>query len=209
MTFIRQIRVTHINHYLSTTAQICQPYAPRLLGSRHEKRVDFCMCIQPARDSALSDAIHQVAQLSPHSSINHTDYAPLINCPISLSIETKRTGEDWQTALSQTSTWLSAHWKRLRYLGHQEVGPNSLVFLPGIIVQGHDWNFVFATQGRESPGDPLDMETVMWSKIPFGSTDGIQGICQIITVLQRLAKWSSEEYWAWMLAEVLNKRGME
>lgn len=174
--------------FLSTTAQVCQTYAPRLLGSRHEKRVDFCMCIQPTRGSALSDAIHQVAQLSPQSSINHTDYPPFINCPISLSIETKRTGEDWQTALSQTSTWLSSHWKRLRHLGHTAGGPNSLVFLSGIIVQGHDWNFVFATDVRKSFDGPLDMETVIWSKIPFGSIDGIQGICQIITVLQRLAK---------------------
>ena len=165
------------------------------------------MCIEPDWGSPLSDLIHQVARLSPHSSINHTDYAPLLNCPISVSIETKRPGEDWQSALTQTSTWLSAQWKRLRELASMNSASERLVFLPGIIVQGHDWNFVVATQGRNSNTDALDVETVIWSKIPFGSTDGIQGICQIVTVLQRLARWSGKEYWDWMQAEVLNKYG--
>lgn len=168
-----------------------------------DKRVDLCLYIQPDEPSELSSLLYQVAQTSLHLSINHTDYAPLINCPLSLSIETKRTGEDWQAALTQTSIWLSAHWKRLQELTRASGGTGSLAFLPAIIVQGHDWSFVAATQDEV---DGLNGETVLWSKVPFGSTDGIQGICQIIVVLQLLASWSATTYWPWFEDKVLGRR---
>ncbi|KAH7019846.1 hypothetical protein EDB80DRAFT_771658 [Ilyonectria destructans] len=181
-------------------AQVSRPYATYTAHASHNKHIDFCISIKPEKRSPLSDALYRVAQQSAHLSVNHTDYTPLINSPISLSIETKRTGEDWQAALQQMSTWMAGHWKRLRELA-QESGAEGLEFLPGIIIQGHDWMFIAATQGRVLDGN--DRETIIWSKIPIGSTDGIQGICQIITVLQRLATWSAQTHWPWFQRTVL------
>lgn len=50
--------------------------------------------------------------------------------------------------------------------------------------------------GRLVLDDNGECETVIiWSKTPMGSTDGIQGIFQIVAVLQRLAAWSAQSYW--------------
>ena len=158
---------------------------------KHEKRVDFCLYMQPC-SRADADAISRVVRTAPHAGINHTDYVPLLGCPISLSIETKRTGEDWKEALYQMSIWLVAHQKRLDSLSTPLSSPT---FLPGIIIQGYEWYFVAATRGcaREEGG----WETVIWNKIHIGSTDQLGGIIQIVTVIQRLAHWSALTYWLW------------
>lgn len=192
-----------------TTAQITKSYSPYLSGTKHEKRVDFCFYLRP-KTQPIEDALSSAAQTSTlsHCSINHTDYIALLNCPISLSIETKRTGEDWKAGLEQMSVWLAAHWKRLDELVARDSqqanveGDDQVMFLPGIIVQGHTWALVAATQGRLLPNG--DRETVIWTQIPIGSTQGLQGICQIITVLQRLAVWSMDTYWPWFANAVLD-----
>jgi hypothetical protein len=88
----------------------------------------------------------------------------------------------------------------------------NLEFLPGLIVQGHDWTFVAATPAPVPHAtDKLGScagggrgEIIIWSKIAIGSTGTIQGICQIVTVLQRLAMWSSRTYWPWIQHNILN-----
>lgn len=202
----RLVKIAHTN---ITTAQITKSYSPYLLGTKHEKRVDFCFYLR-AKSRPTEDALSSAAQTSASSqcSINHTDYIALLNCPISLSIETKRTGEDWKAGLEQMSVWLAAHWKRLNELVASDPeqanveGDDQVMFLPAIIVQGHTWILVAATQGRLLPNG--GRETVIWTQIPIGSTEGLQGICQIITVLQRLAVWSTDTYWPWFANAVLN-----
>ncbi|KAH7140381.1 hypothetical protein B0J13DRAFT_586124 [Dactylonectria estremocensis] len=138
----------------SSTAKVAKPYTTSTIPITHDKRVDFCFCIKPDKASPLADSLYRVAQQSAHLSVNHTDYTPLINSPISLSIETKRTGEDWQTALEQISTWMAGHWRRLEELatsGPRKQAAENLQFLPGIIIQGHDWFFIAATRGRIKP----------------------------------------------------------
>lgn len=100
------------------------------------------------------------------------------------------------------STWIAGHWRRLRELVQQS-GAEELEFLPGIIIQGHDWMFIAATQGRILDGN--ERETIIWSKILIGSTYEIQGICQIIAVLQRLATWSAQTHWPWFQRTVLGR----
>jgi hypothetical protein len=127
-----------------------------------------------------------------------------------LSIETKTTGESWHEAKHQMSTWLAAHWNRLDSLldGSSDGGKlpeqtpaSDPTFLPAIIVQGHDWMFLAATRGQVLADG--GRETVLWTKVPFGSTYGIQGICQIIMVLQRLSLWSTDAFWPWFSDAIL------
>ncbi|KAH6869140.1 hypothetical protein B0T10DRAFT_313984 [Thelonectria olida] len=63
-------------------------------------------------------------------------------------------------------------------------------YLPGIIIQGHDWHLVITT--RE--GD----KTMFWQKMTFGSTSSSKGIYQIICTLQLLGRWARDEYWPWL-----------
>ncbi|UPL02786.1 hypothetical protein LCI18_013720 [Fusarium solani-melongenae] len=110
----------------------------------------------------------------PDGVINHTDYYPLRDRPIALSIETKRTGEGWDGATLQLSVWQAAHWRLLDLLNSdREDEPAPLPgFLPGIIIQGHGWYLVLAT--REN------MKTVCWNKINIGSTDSVIRVYQTI-----------------------------
>ncbi|VUC32793.1 unnamed protein product [Clonostachys rosea] len=219
-----------------TTASITRPYATMTGNTILDWKVDFCLCIKARERSRAHSALWRAAQASTQPSINHTDYTPLMDKPISLSIETKRTGEDWRAALEQISTWMAGHWKKLDELVNangpaweseteqdaetqQDVAgtrpeatgdaPGSgkrsrPEFLPGVIIQGHDWHFIAATRGRLIPNE-ADLgrgscrETVIWSKILIGSTDNMQGFCQIVSFLQRMAKWSAEVYWPWCL----------
>ncbi|RSL96432.1 hypothetical protein CDV31_013468 [Fusarium ambrosium] len=188
----------------ATTAQICPVHAPMTLATQHKRRVDFCLLVEPIKGTNAADYLSRKSQLSPHQSINHTDFAPLRACPISVSIETKLTGEEWQSAMSQQTVWLSAHWNCLdRLTNDSQLARDELCFLPAIIVQGHDWTFLAATRGDLLHGR-ASRQTIIWHKLCFGSTDGLRGICQIIKVLQRLAQWSQRIYWPWFRKFAMN-----
>lgn len=60
-------------------------------------------------------------------------------------------------------------------------------FLPGIIIQGHEWYFVVSTK----VGD----QAVVWSKITMGATNSAMGIYQIILALQTIRAWVEATYW--------------
>ncbi|RSL87266.1 hypothetical protein CDV31_016278 [Fusarium ambrosium] len=183
-----------------TSINITKLYAPSTARLKHNKRVDFCLYFDPDEGSPLADAIYDKVKFNIHPSVNHTELPYLSRSPIAMGIETKKTGEGWRAALEQISIWASAHWKRLRELTEDT---DKLPFLPAIIVQGHDWFFVAATQGRVLKGG--NRETVIWSKAPIGGTEGLEGICQLVAVLQYLAKWSVETYWPWFCQAVLGQ----
>lgn len=68
-----------------------------------------------------------------------------------MSIETKLTGQNWDQAMLQVGIWAAAQFTKLEQLvtetneisGKDEV-VRELPFLPLIIIQGHDWNFLAA-----------------------------------------------------------------
>ncbi|KAJ4312672.1 hypothetical protein N0V84_009816 [Fusarium piperis] len=166
----------------------------------HDKRIDFCFYVDVPDSNPARRALDQVCRQRSHGSINHTDYPPLLRRPVCLSIETKLTGQDWQAALEQTSIWLTAQWACLDKLAGKEVVATSLEFLPALIVQGHDWWFVATTRNMRPDAR---YETVLWSKVFIGSTASARGVYQVVTTLQRLAKWCSETYWPWFATQVL------
>ncbi|RMJ02397.1 hypothetical protein CDV36_015336 [Fusarium kuroshium] len=192
-----RIRIGCLN---ATTAQISKPFAPHTFGRKHDKRIDFCFYIDLPDSNPASHTLNQVCHQTLHGSINHTDYAPLLRRPVCLSIETKRTGEDWQAALEQTSIWLAAQWACLDKLVGTPAVATGLDFLPALIVQGHDWFFVSTTRNRRPD---WRYETILWSKVVVGSTASARGLYQVVTTIQRLAKWCSETYWPWFATQVL------
>ncbi|KAK1762471.1 hypothetical protein QBC33DRAFT_481469 [Phialemonium atrogriseum] len=192
-----------------TTAKIIGNYLP---PTSPFKQIDFCLYFDPkfepqdaaattttGSDAATAAAITATPQTNiatiiaklrtslPDQSINHTDFLPLRNRLIALSIETKKTGEGWDSATLQMGVWHASQWQLLHRLASRKGNPLP-AFLPGIIIQGHDWNLVVTTweSGR----------TNLYTKITFGSTSDVMGIYQIVSTLQYLRHWACTSYWA-------------
>ncbi|GKU10526.1 unnamed protein product, partial [Fusarium langsethiae] len=108
-------------------------------------KVDYTLYINPKFDSddGVNEAIEKLYK-SPFGSVNHTAFGPLSKYPSSLSIETKRYGGDLRRADVQTAAWHAAQWTYLKSQAGDAV--DELPFLPGIIVQGHEWKFVATTR---------------------------------------------------------------
>lgn len=60
-----------------------------------------------------------------------------------------------------------------------------------------------ATQGKLLKGG--ERQTVIWSKLPMGSTEGLEGICQIVAILQYLDQRSADDYYPWFCRAILGK----
>lgn len=123
----------------------------------NSKMIDFVIHIEPS--DRFRKAVHARAQLiTTPMSVNHTLHEPLCWRPIGVSIETKHTGRNWDDAMAQVGIWAAAQLTKLEELireankfagkgGTPENEPKvRLPFLPLIIIQGHDWNFLAATR---------------------------------------------------------------
>ncbi|KAK6221467.1 hypothetical protein QIS74_04760 [Colletotrichum tabaci] len=189
---------------ICTGVQIHSNYTRGAKVSHHNKKVDFCIFV-----NEHSPELTRAALTSPFQSVNQTEYPALLERPIALSIETKVTGQDWAEAVNQISVWLLAQWDALddlvlrtrRFRGGGAASPHvdsenikeprpsaaaasGLVFLPGIVVQGHDWYFVAMT--RSAAG-----KTRLYSRVLCGSTQKTEGVYQVIAVLQLLGSLSA------------------
>ncbi|KAL1634259.1 hypothetical protein SLS58_010764 [Diplodia intermedia] len=164
------------------------------------KMVDFVLCLRP--NPAEIDCMRRVVleSRSEALSINQTTHAPLIAAPIALSIETKRPGQDWDAAQLQLGVWVASQLNRLeqlvQYSWKEEWRNHVPEFLPLIVVQGHEWNFLAATRDTSS-------QTVLWRKIMFGDTMTDLGVYQIVATLQYLAQWAQSTYRSWFYESVL------
>ncbi|RKK21609.1 hypothetical protein BFJ66_g17506 [Fusarium oxysporum f. sp. cepae] len=184
---------------LSTTASIITEYHV----TSASKKVDFCMYLDPKQDESaqVSETIDALKNILPLGMFNHANLAPLSDNPIAVSIETKKTGEGWENAKLQMEVWMAAHWQFLRKLLSLRQRAQELTttnekrwnlpdFIPGIIIQGHDWHLIITT--------PEGEKTVFWQKKNFGDTSSSKGIYKIIYTLQLLRQWAQEDYWKWM-----------
>ncbi|KAG5748491.1 hypothetical protein H9Q70_008823 [Fusarium xylarioides] len=163
-----------------TTATILPEYK---IKAAPGKKVDYVAYINPDNDKSQPNAreiIDKYRANFAEESINHTGYRKVT--PISFSIETKRSGQDW---------------KHLEKLVGDSV--KSLPFIPGIIVEGHQWRFVASTY--------VDGKTILWkTDRPFGSTGKLSTTFRIIAGIQRLRTWSAQVFWPWYTEFVLNPK---
>uniref|UniRef100_A0A0B7KRZ7 PD-(D/E)XK nuclease-like domain-containing protein n=1 Tax=Bionectria ochroleuca TaxID=29856 RepID=A0A0B7KRZ7_BIOOC len=108
-------------------------------------RIDYAIVVNPEHDpqSGAQAAIQRLRFTLPEASANHTGFPPLRHRPIGISIETKRYGGDERKEEFQLGIWHSAQWKLLAKQAGDGVA--HLAFIPGIIVQGHDWKLVVTT----------------------------------------------------------------
>ncbi|RSL95654.1 hypothetical protein CEP52_011926 [Fusarium oligoseptatum] len=156
-------------------------------------KVDYVLYLDAgAEDPCTTDAIAKLEETT--GSVNHTSFTPLASHPISVSIETKRHGGDGRRADVQMAAWQAAQWSFLEALTGGSV--DNLAFLPGVIVQGHEWKFVATTR--------KDNKTTLWSSHQFGTTMTLVGVFQIMAGLRRLRRWSVEVFWPWYKKHVLH-----
>ncbi|KAI8648697.1 hypothetical protein NCS57_01481900 [Fusarium keratoplasticum] len=164
----------------------------------YSSKVDYAIFINPILDTAeptnTQRAVQHLQRHSPESSVNHTGFSLLRDRPIAISIETKRYGGQERKAEFQLGIWLAAQWKLLAEQAAPE-GLRELPFIPGIIVNGHEWKMVAATYA--------DGKTKLWTNQEFGTTRSVLRTFQIVAALRRLRKWSLEEYWPWYKRYVL------
>lgn len=135
--------------------------------------VDFCLTIHSSTwqaDDAVMAAFNAQLQRLPDATINHTEFLPLVNNPICISIETKTSeaGTEHSHMKVQVGIWQAAQWKLLSQLVRQNILSNvdeharsaeleekvvqslaKLPFLPAVVITGHNWSFVATT--RNSP----------------------------------------------------------
>ncbi|KAM3516877.1 hypothetical protein NHJ13051_009502 [Beauveria bassiana] len=189
-----------VNFMGATTAAIIPEYG----NPTTSKKVDFCIYVEPENDATLSSeyraAAERMRNALPQAVLNFTDFAPLDDRFIALSIETKKPSENVETGQLQLGVWEMARWKFLRRLaaGHADDDQGTFAaaatrsawlpaFLPGIVIQGQEWYMVVTT----AEGD----RTVLWRKKFIGSTAGTRGIYQIVRTLQYLIRWVRDVYW--------------
>ncbi|EEU37480.1 uncharacterized protein NECHADRAFT_86344 [Fusarium vanettenii 77-13-4] len=198
-----------------TTARPERTYLPRPWEA---KLVDFCLFDNTDADSqARLDFI----SVTPARSVNHTGYRPLHRRPIVLSIETWRPEKTLDKKNLAMGVWHATQWSFLRsavarkfreddretasklaYKALRELG-----FIPGVIIHGHHWLFVFSTleswtalvDGREQ----TVYRTVLWAGQEFGSTRSMRKAYQIVAGLRRLAGWATDVYMPWYRRHVL------
>ncbi|EXK76521.1 hypothetical protein FOQG_18737 [Fusarium oxysporum f. sp. raphani 54005] len=180
-----------------TTAKLIKEYLRKDVFS---KQVDYSFFIDPEADDTDSkspaEVVTELRKIMPCGVINHTMYRPLRDRPMVVTVETKKRHVSLEAAELQTGTWHAAHWDMLTRRLEQTKGTfNKLPFLPGILVQGHDWSFVVTT--RE------DGKTVVWLEQKFGSTSDMIGVYKAIWGVQRLARWVEDVYWPWYKTNIL------
>jgi hypothetical protein len=77
--------------------------------------IDCCIVIEP--DADMAGAIDRHLSSPYLDSINHTKYRGLVDRPISVNMEVKRTGEHWDHAQLQCGMWATAQYTWLKALG--------------------------------------------------------------------------------------------
>ncbi|KLU91772.1 hypothetical protein MAPG_10721 [Magnaporthiopsis poae ATCC 64411] len=163
------------------------------------------LTINHATETEAAAAVRLLKSMQHNWSINHTDHLPLTEYPIALSIELKRSDGNAVESETQLGVWQFAHWKMLGLLAETEfdgrppvVGAlESLEFLPGIYIVGHQWRFA-ATVKNMATGHVTQLIDGT-----FGNTADIHGIYCIIWGLRRLARYLTEEYWTWFKDKIL------
>lgn len=76
--------------------------------------VDYALVIEP--DSMTESNLQDMMMARGLSSLNHADSEYLRFVPIGVSMETKRAGIDEDRAEVQVSTWIKAHFAKLKQL---------------------------------------------------------------------------------------------
>jgi len=155
------------------------------------RKVDLAVVLE------LTDRVKNNLRRSGPQYLNQTYHEAVRHSPIAVSIETKVVGEGWGAGQTQLAVWAFAQFAHLR-----EICGAAPLFLPLLIVQGDQWTFLAATEEEIDDGGDVEEEpeykTIIWEKIPLGSTSSFDGVWKVSAVLQYLAAWAVEDHARWL-----------
>ncbi|KAK1963041.1 hypothetical protein LY78DRAFT_705425 [Colletotrichum sublineola] len=213
---------SHLGFCICTGVQIHADYTRGAKVSHHNKKVDFCVfvkqrCPELTR-AALTSPFQSVNQteypallerpiaLSIETKVTGHDWAEAVN---QMSVWLLAQWDALDDLVSRTRSRAAAAASPAVDSGAPDLDSSNandpkpsaaaaagLVFLPGIVVQGHDWYFVAMT--RSATG-----QSRLYSRILCGSTQKTEGVYQVVAVLQLLARYIEDEYWPWFKRTIL------
>lgn len=101
----------------STTAAIIPNYG----NPKVSEKVDFCVYIEPENESSRPSTeyratIETLRNMLAENVVSFTDFDPLDDRHVALSIETKKPGESTEAGKLPLGAWEMARWKFLRRL---------------------------------------------------------------------------------------------
>ncbi|TLS20656.1 uncharacterized protein PpBr36_11107 [Pyricularia pennisetigena] len=202
-------------------------YSP--FASQKSRMVDLCLVACPSNlvdptAVAAKKAIDVLRARLPGSSINHSDAPPLLDVPIVVSIEVKRSGGDEQRQTLQIGIWQAAQWNiwsqllEGRFLqkysinttpfedggGGGEGANNSLINSAKRAVAELDrllgtLPYIPAIFIR---GHSCD-KTILWREYAFGTTQSVVGTYKIVCGLQNLHRYIRNTFWPWYFRVIL------
>jgi hypothetical protein len=157
------------------------------------KMVDYCLVLTKLQDQ-VQEKLKMLRDIAP--TINHTNASYLRFNPIAVSIETKRSGEDEETANVQLGLWVCAHFTKLRQMIPEGIAIPPLVL---VLVQGYSWRMMIADS-------PNEKGIVLFRYQEMGATDRVLGTCKLVASIQRIAQYVYMEYAEWFTEHVLGRK---
>ncbi|KAF5607637.1 hypothetical protein FPANT_794 [Fusarium pseudoanthophilum] len=106
-------------------------------------QVDYVLYVDPSREPIARDKC--LARRDRVGSVNHTQFIPTAEFPIAASIKSKSRRGSSQDAEVQLAAWQAAQWHKMDTAVGKQI--SELGFLPGIIIDGHEWRFHATTYG--------------------------------------------------------------
>ncbi|KAI1261827.1 hypothetical protein F5Y18DRAFT_193707 [Xylariaceae sp. FL1019] len=166
-------------------------------GRSESKKVDYVLVLDLAETAPLRKTISDlVLQISVRDGtsvhVNQTDYAPICNSPIAVSIETKSKSAA-RDPLLQLGIWIASWNKRMVDLRSwmlvsrglvkdiSEIEHPKLVSVPLILATGHDWEIYFACDQGHS--------IVIRGPVPLGSTSTTLKMFALLASLKLVKAW--------------------
>ncbi|KAI8648967.1 hypothetical protein NCS55_01469600 [Fusarium keratoplasticum] len=138
-------------------------------------RVDYAIFVNQEKDGdpRLYHVIEDFQRRIPGSTVNHTPFVPFCKRPISISIESKRQDGAGDKAMLQIGIWQAAQWRLLTELA--EAAVEELPFIPGILLEGHEWKLVATTHNGGKTVNTLDQSSLCKYFVAFGKFPGHSG----------------------------------
>lgn len=188
-------KVRNFNVY---DASISPMYLPTngLYPIGNKNLVDYCIAFDDHKITAyVRDFLRKKA--GHFESINHTDYWPLKDRPIAISIVVKDPEDaNYNRTNERITAWSRAHVKLLTELRESKLPLRPIdTSLPVITIDGSKWRLSFVSD--------IDDAIIRYDALEIGSTDTVIGIYKLAASLRLLGKWAHQHYFGWLMDHVL------
>ncbi|KAG8527284.1 uncharacterized protein KY384_008028 [Bacidia gigantensis] len=189
-----QRKDTHIWYRNVTMHKITKEAKPPLSGKAQDgSMVDFAILIEPPNET-----LAKLNTIFSSNCLNQTDAKDLEKTILATNIETKVQGARSRAkGICQLAVWTLAQFTKLKLL-NPGLQWTDLPTMPVILTERHSWTLLVMRMISET-------EILVHIGQQVGNTGTIRGLFQVIATIQRLARWSREDYMKWWEDQILNQ----